>query len=163
MGLFTDRQENLSQLKTWTNTNLSGLWPLSSKSLAKSSSQSGPIWSRRLCSRNWLPLIGLVLHSHGFIGQTHLHPIPHRSQDGQAHLRRTQEQWCCPLPLLRQLWISCPQRDAGFGAIKLVEKDANGGRRLTSQGFVILTELPRKSNKPRPKYCLKRCGKVYHL
>merc|ERR1711911_426459 len=54
---FTDRQENLSQLKTWTNTNLSGLWPLSSKSLAKSSSQSGPIWSRRLCSRNWLPLM----------------------------------------------------------------------------------------------------------
>merc|ERR1712179_388950 len=56
------------------------------------------------------------LHSHGFIGQTHLHPIPHRSQDGQAHLRRTQEQWCCPLPLLRQLWISCPQSDAGFGS-----------------------------------------------
>merc|ERR1711928_301201 len=27
------------------------------KSLAKSSSQNGPIWSRRLCSRNWLPLM----------------------------------------------------------------------------------------------------------
>merc|ERR1711946_19453 len=116
MGLFTDRQENLSQLKTWTNTNLSGLWPLSSKSLAKSSSQNGPIWSRRLCSRNWLPLMRT--------GSTFawLHWSDTFTSDPPSESRRssafteTQEQWCCPLPLLRQLWISCPQSDAGFGS-----------------------------------------------
>merc|ERR1712137_99639 len=47
-------------------------------------------------------------------------------------------------------------------ALKLVEKDTNGGRRLTSQGLRDLDRIA-SQNKPRPKYCLKRCGKVYHL
>merc|ERR1711911_58169 len=141
MGSSQTVKRNLSQLKTGTNTNLSGLWPLSSKSLAKSSSQNGPIWSRRLCSRNWLPLMRTVLHSHGFIGQTHLHPIPHRSQDGQAHLRRHKNNGVAPSHFCASSGSVARKVMQALEAIKLVEKDANGGRRLTSQGFRDLDRI----------------------
>merc|ERR1712137_722227 len=48
------------------------------------------------------------LHPYGILGPSHLHQIPHWSQDRQTYLRRSQEQWCCPIALLWQLWISCP-------------------------------------------------------
>merc|ERR1711946_110101 len=142
MGLFTDRQENLSQLKTWTNTNLSGLWPLSSKSLAKSSSQNGPIWSRRLCSRNWLPLMRTGstfawLHW----SDTFTSDPPSESRRSSAFTEDTRTMVLPPSHFCASSGSVARKVMQALEAIKLVEKDANGGRRLTSQGFRDLDRI----------------------
>jgi len=132
--------------------------------LAKSSSQSGPIWSRRLCSRNWLPLMRTGstfawLHW----SDTFTSDPPSESRRSSAFTEDTRTMVLPPptsAPALDQLpakW--CRLWKPSSWLRKMLMVDAA----WPLKDSVILTELPRKSNKPRPKYCLKRCGKVYHL